>query len=290
MPEYPRNSRNIMLVLAYDGTAYAGWQIQPNGLTVQECLESAIQRITGESVRVLCAGRTDAGVHAAGQVASFRTQSSIPAPQFRAALQSALPHERDIVVLESREVSPDFHATFSAIRKTYRYLLFDGSVCPPFLRRYVATSRVRLDAVAMHTAAQHLIGTHDFRCFESHYPNKATSVRTVERAAVTRTDVWWPWRETTQLSRDVPAVAEGQAEATGPCLSFEVTADGFLYNMVRAIVGTLQEIGGGKQPPDHLRKVIRSLDRKHAGMTAAACGLHLIHVEYPPALLTASSG
>jgi len=273
--------RNIMLKVAYDGTNYVGWQVQPNGRSVQECIESAIRKVTGEDIRVLCAGRTDSGVHALGQVASFRTRSTISAPQFRSAIQSGLPRERDIVIVESREVAAEFHATFSAVRKTYRYLLFDGDVCPPFARQFAAHSRVTLDAESMHQAAQYLCGTHDFRCFESHFPNKATSVRTIERATVSRAPMWTLW------SASSGNASVDASEGDSPIIVLEFTADGFLYNMVRAIVGTLQEVGGGKHPPEHIRDVIASLDRSSAGMTAAAHGLYLVSVEYPEELLRA---
>lgn len=279
-----------MLTVAYDGTAYAGWQVQPGVLTVQECVESAVRQVTGESRRVLCAGRTDSGVHALGQVAAFRTDSRIPAPQFQAALQSALPRSRDIVILHSRDVHPDFHATFSAIRKTYRYLLFDGDVLPPFLQRFVSVSRSRLDVHAMQEAARELIGTHDFRCFESHFPNKATSVRTIENAVVRRTSVWQPWSDRLlaesrpdQEPEDVPG---GDPAGARPVIVFEFTADGFLYNMVRAIVGTLREIGTSRHPPEHIRTVLASQDRAAAGPTAAPTGLFLVRVEYPADLMT----
>jgi tRNA pseudouridine38-40 synthase len=281
IPTQESASRNIMLVVSYDGTNSAGWQVQPNARTVQECLEAAIQKITGETVRVLCAGRTDSGVHAIGQVANFRTCSRIPASRFRAAIQAELPRQRDIVVLESREVAKEFHATYNAIRKTYRYLLFDGESCPPFLRAYVAYSRSRLDVSAMHVAAQFLLGTHDFRCFESHYPNKATSVRTIEKAAFARTPPWSPWS-----ASSVAGAKDKKSTLTdSPLMAFEVTADGFLYNMVRAIVGTLQEIGEHKHPPDRMQTVIESQDRINAGMTAPAHGLYLAAVDYPASLL-----
>lgn len=279
--ESPR-LRTIMLVLSYDGTGYAGWQVQPRTRTVQECVESAVRKVTGESVRVLCAGRTDSGVHALGQVVSFRTHSRIPSEQFRPAVQSALPRERDIIVLTSREVHAEFHATYSAVRKTYRYLLFDGPILPPFLQRYVAYSRVSLDVPAMQEAASHLIGRHDFRCFETHYPNKATSIRTVECATIRRIANWSPWSDGTFC----PQGAQSPSASDAPVVEFEFTADGFLYNMVRAIVGTLCEVGEGKRQPAFVCDVVNSLDRNSAGATAPPHGLYLVRVDYPPDLLT----
>src|SRR6185369_17632564 len=153
--------RNIRLTLAYDGTRYCGWQIQPNGPTIQEKLEWAIERLTGEKCPVYSAGRTDSGVHAVGQVANFHTTSGIPATNWPGALQAFLPE--DIIILKSDEVPAEFHATYSARRKRYRYLLHNGRTLLPFLRNYAHHVRKSLDATAMHAAAQTIVGTHDFR-------------------------------------------------------------------------------------------------------------------------------
>ena len=148
-------ARNIRLKLAYDGTNYVGWQVQKNGLSIQTVLERAIEKLTGEKSPVLSAGRTDSGVHALGQVANFHTGSMIPAQNFRPALQDFLPH--DIVVLESCEAAPEFHATFKATRKQYRYLIDNSPVPLPFLSKYTWSLRRRLEVPAMHEAAQLLI-------------------------------------------------------------------------------------------------------------------------------------
>ncbi|MEQ9409486.1 MAG: tRNA pseudouridine(38-40) synthase TruA [Fuerstiella sp.] len=272
--------RNIMLTVAYEGTAYCGWQVQPNGLSVQECLERATERLTGTRSRVLCAGRTDAGVHALGQVASFRTASGIPGPQFRRGLQRFLPD--DITVVAAREATPEFHATYSAIRKRYRYLIFDGAVRPPFLRHLVCPSKVALNVAAMRQALPALLGTHDFRCFESQYPNKATSVRTVMDATLSRVPHWTLWNSDHNW---LPEDARPHEDPTSPVICFEIMADGFLYNMVRAVVGTLLRIGRGLRPPDDMQRVIASLDRSQAGSTAPPEGLYLVRVDYPPELL-----
>ncbi len=271
--------RNIMLTVAYDGSAYHGWQVQPNGLTVQELMETALEKLTGRSHRILCAGRTDAGVHALGQVVSFRTESTIPPTQFRRGLQRYLPD--DITIIESREVHPDFHATRSAVRKRYRYLLWDGPVLPPFLRRYVWRPRRPPELAPMRQALPDLIGTHDFRCFETNYPNKATSIRTIFAASIERravpdflTGSFWSPRD-----------ARPHESPEHPLIVFEVEADGFLYNMVRTIVGTLLRIGHRHWPPAALSEIIRSQNRGRAGSTAPACGLYLVRVDYPPELL-----
>ena len=313
----PPGTRNIMLTLAYDGTAYSGWQVQPARPSVQACVEDAIKKLTGECRRVYCAGRTDAGVHALGQVANFFTLSPIPVKNFRAALQTALPE--DVTVISVADVSMGFHATFSAIRKRYRYVIHDAGICPPFLKRYCAPCRFRLQTDRMHEAAQYLLGRHDFRCFEKEFPNKETSVRHIMDATVCRTSGWGLWDSSHQWSgtssgpggsygagrKDTPALCIGPAAGeiadtrlsspwssdgnpadTGqPFVVFEVMADGFLYNMVRAIVGTLIDIGRGKRPVDYLKHVIESMDRSAAGMTAVPQGLYMVQVEYPEHLL-----
>ena len=271
--------RNIMLTIAYDGTHYRGWQIQPNGLSVQECVENAVEKLTGDRQRVYCAGRTDAGVHALGQVANFPTNSSIPIDNIRRGLQAYLPN--DIVVVSAKEVSKSFHATYSAIHKRYRYVIHDGDVCPPFLKHYVHRSQNQLDVNRMAEAASFLLGTHDFRCFEKHFPNKSTSVRTIMDVSIRRVSCWLPW---TSPHDWVPIQGGRHDQPETPLIVFEVMADGFLYNMVRAIVGTLTEIGLGKQPAESLRDVICSMDRAQAGMTAMPNGLYLVSVEYPEAL------
>src|SRR6185369_7423709 len=162
-------SRNIRLTLAYDGTNYCGWQVQTNGPSIQAALERAIEKLTGEHSAVYSAGRTDSGVHALGQVANFHTSATIPAENFRPALQSCL--GPDIVILDSREVEPEFHATFWAKKKRYRYVIDNAPVSLPFLQRYSWQLRRRLDDRAMQAAALTLLGTHDFRSFETDWPN-----------------------------------------------------------------------------------------------------------------------
>ncbi len=273
------DSRNIMLTISYDGTQYKGWQIQPNGLSVQECVETAVSRVTGEKRRVLCAGRTDAGVHAIGQVASFFTDSRMPISNVRRGLQCYLPE--DITVVSAREVSPKFHATYSAIRKRYRYVICDSDVCPPFLNRFVHRSKFHLDVSKMSDAIVHLLGTHDFRCFETKFPNKATSVRTIMEASIHRVEHWYPWSAGHEWQ---PAHGRPYENFDRPMIVFEVMADGFLYNMVRSIVGTLIEIGRHRQPPEFIAHVIDAMDRTQAGITAPATGLFLVHVDYPTEL------
>ena len=261
---------NIRLTLAYDGAAFCGWQVQPNGRTVQAELQAAILALTGEQVSVLSAGRTDSGVHALGQVANFVTESTIPAEKWRPALQAKLPP--DVAVLDSREVPQEFHATYSAVSKRYRYIIRLSRIEDPFVGRYAWRIGGPLDAAAMNDAAQRLLGQHDFRCFESEWPNKATSVRTILDAGFTPLDRWSGWSPC-ELS-----IAKADHHEF---LCFEIEADGFLYNMVRAIVGTLVKVGLGKWPPDCIPQIIAGQDRSAAGETAPAHGLYLVHVRYP---------
>jgi tRNA pseudouridine38-40 synthase len=266
--------RNIRLTLAYDGGDYVGWQVQPNGRSVQTCVEEAIQKLTGERLRILAAGRTDSGVHALGQVASFRTECRIPCDNIRKGLQTFLP--KDIVVLKAEDVPLEFHATYSAKRKRYRYVIFQNPTRSPFLERYVWWRTEGLDIDPMQKAADGLLGTHDFRCFESRFPNKATSVRTVTEARFYRADGWAAWNPWS-LSSEKPQ------EHEGPFLCFEIVADGFLYNMVRAIMGTLVKVGQRQWSPEDVRKIVETQDRALAGETAPAQGLYLVSVEYDDA-------
>lgn len=262
--------RNLKLTMAYDGTRYVGWQIQPNGPSIQSAVETAIEKLTGLKTSVLVAGRTDSGVHAFGQVASFLTESTIPANQVQTGLQNFLPD--DIVIRDVSEVPLDFHATYWAKSKRYRYVIQNSAVLFPFLRHYAWSFRADLDAAAMHAAAQVLLGTHDFRCFESQFPNKATSVRTVLSATVQRVNPWPVWTQTAALSDEIPANQE--------FICFDIVADGFLYNMVRAIMGTLIKVGKGQWSSDDVRTILTEQDRSQAGETAPAHGLYLMDVNY----------
>ena len=247
-------SRNIKLVLSYDGTDFFGWQTQPEKRTVQETLEQALTKIGhDEPMRLMASGRTDAGVHAVGQVVNFHTSIRIPIESLAKALNANLPE--DLVVRSADEMPAAFHANLDAVRKLYRYVIFDGRVPSPFLRKYCGASHVRLDAAAMAEAATCLLGTHDFRCFETDWPNRKTSVRTITRLCVNR---------------------------FGDYLWLDAEADGFLYNMVRAIAGTLINVGRGYWSADRVAEILAAQDRTLAGPTAPAAGLFLMRVAYPP--------
>lgn len=261
--------RNIRLTLAYDGSNYVGWQIQPNGASVQSAVEQAIERLTGHHSKLLAAGRTDAGVHALGQVANFHSPSRIPVQRIMDGLQSFLPP--DIAILAVADEAPEFHATYSAVRKSYRYLIYNGSRPDVFSRRYALHHRGALDQRRMDLAARVLEGTRDFRCFESHYPNKATSVRTVESCRVSRGAGWRAW------GGQVGCESDPRGEAF---IGIEITADGFLYNMVRAISGTLIRVGRGQWSATDVERIVEQQDRGQAGETAPAHGLYLVRVDY----------
>jgi tRNA pseudouridine38-40 synthase len=243
--------RNIKLLLSYDGTEFSGWQRQPDRRTVQQVLEEAIGQLTGVVPTCDASGRTDAGVHALGQVAHFFTASRHPPEVFVKALNATLP--ADVRVRGAWEMPQAFHATLDAKAKLYRYVIDNGPVADPFQLRYSWHVYRRLDVAAMSDAAQHLKGRHDFHSFETHWPNRTSSVRTITHVAVNRVldHVW-----------------------------IDVEADGFLYNMVRSIAGTLVLVGSGKHPASWVAEVLAAEDRARAGPTAPPQGLFLVRVRY----------
>ncbi|MEN6459592.1 MAG: tRNA pseudouridine(38-40) synthase TruA [Thermoguttaceae bacterium] len=252
--------RTLKITIAYDGTDYAGWQFQPDRPTVQQTLEAALATVTREQIRVLASGRTDAGVHALAQVVGFQTDSTLPLDVLRRALNANLPE--DIAVLQVEEAPDGFHAISHVVRKRYRYVIHDGPVRDVFGRRYTwHYVHGRLDAEAMQRAAVSLLGTHDFRSFETSGAERATSVRTVFAISVER------------------GRAGGLADLEDH-ITIEVEADGFLYNMVRAIVGTLVEVGRGRRPVEWPGDVLQAMNRRAAGPTAPPQGLSLLRVEY----------
>ncbi len=249
--------RTIKLILSYDGTDFSGWQTQRGCRTVQATLEEAIEKITGAPSSTLASGRTDAGVHALGQVVSFRTESRLPVEVIRRALNAELPHS--VAVHDAAEVHDGFHATHDALLKRYRYVIHDGPVRDVFARRYAwHFAHGRLNVEPMQRAAAALVGTHDFSSFETTGAPRKTSVRTVYDLRIER--------------------GRGERE---PFIALEVEANGFLYNMVRTIVGTLVDVGRGARPESWPGEVLRAKDRRRAGRTAPPQGLFLVNVEYP---------
>jgi tRNA pseudouridine38-40 synthase len=258
--------RNIRLTLAYDGSGYVGWQNQPNGTSVQSVVEAGIREFTGTKPSLIAAGRTDAGVHAMGQVANFRTESAIPCQGFKAGLQTYLP--RDVLVINAEEVPLDFHATYAAKRKHYCYVIQNCRATHPFLRNYAYEFHADLDDRAMHDAGQVLVGQHDFRAFETQHPNTATSVRTVFDLRVQRCAQWILWNNWCPRRQ------------RGDFVTIDIEADGFLYNMVRTIAGTLIRVGESKWDANNVREILERGERPLAGPTAPACGLYLVRVDY----------
>lgn len=243
--------QNLKLTLEYDGTDYHGWQVQPDLPTIQGTLEETIKRISGEEVRVTGAGRTDAGVHALGQVANFSTGKELETQGWQRALNALLPP--DIVVSGVEEASEDFDARRSAKHRTYRYSILNRPYPSALDQRYLLHVPHPLDLAAMAEAAAHLIGEHDFSAFQSSEGDAVTPVRRVSEA-----------RFATEAER----------------LHFFITADAFLMHMVRIIVGTLLEVGTGKITPAGFREVLKSRDRVRAGKTVPPHGLCFLSVQY----------
>lgn len=243
--------RNIKLTLEFDGTRYAGWQRQINGIAVEQRVREAIKKLTGEKPDLIGCSRTDAGVHARRYVCSFKTESSIPAERMKFALNNIL--AEDIVVLESEEAYGEFHARFSAKGKRYTYMICNREMPAAIGRNYVYYYKRPLNTDRMEAAAPYLIGKHDFSSFKNSNSGVHSSVRTIYDLAV---------------SRD------------GNIITISVTGDGFLYNMVRIIAGTLIEIGLGDISPDEMKTILEAKDRSMAGRTAPASGLCLEEVFY----------
>jgi len=261
--------RSKKLTIAYDGTNYCGWQRQPDQPSVQGELERALERIAGKHVSTIASGRTDAGVHALGQVVGIRLETRLDGATLRRALCANLPD--DIEVLDVEDAPDSFHPIGDATGKRYRYVIEDGPTTDVFMRRYVwRYVRGRLDAAAMARAAEGLLGRHDFSSFETTGAPRKDSIRTVRDLLVRRTNVVFP-----------DPASPPPEDASADRIIIEVEADGFLYNMVRAIVGTLVEVGRRAEDESWPGRVLAATDRSAAGPTAPATGLFLVRVDYP---------
>jgi tRNA pseudouridine38-40 synthase len=247
--------RNLKIVLAYDGTDFCGWQVQPNGHSIQGVLSEAIGRVTGEKVLPQGSGRTDAGVHALAQVANFSTASPIPPENLRNALNDVLP--ASIRVLEVTEEPLEFHARKSAQAKTYRYRIYRGSICSPFLARYVWHYPYPLDCSMMVEAAGLVIGEHDFTSFAAVDPERDS-----------------------RAESNVRIIFDSSWERDGEELIYTVRGSGFLHHMVRNLVGTFLMVGKGSLQAEDIPRILQARNRAAAGATAPASGLYLVNVEY----------
>jgi tRNA pseudouridine38-40 synthase len=274
------------LTLAYDGADFSGWQAQPERRTVQGELERAWREITGDTVRVSVAGRTDAGVHAIGQVASVESATNIPPEALVLALNAKLSED---VAVQAVESAPDgFHATRDAKCKRYRYSIYNDRRRPVFWRRYAWHVPTPLDVDAMHRAGQALVGPHDFVSFQSTGSERESTVRTIFAVEVTRAaapgsaPASESFREkaSPQLTQRDPGAEPGAERESDALVTIDVEGDGFLYNMVRAIAGTLVEVGRGKRDVAWVAQALAARDRSAAGRTAPAHGLMLLRVDY----------
>ena len=243
--------KRVMLIVAYDGTNYHGWQLQPNVITIESVLNEALSNLLKEDIKVIGASRTDTGVHALGNIAVFDTQARMPAEKFSYALNQRLPE--DIRIQSSMEVAQNFHPRRQNSRKTYEYKILNSAFPMPVYRLYSHFTYVPLDVELMQKAAYYLEGAHDFKSFCSVNTVAETTVRTIYDITV---------------------------EKSGDMITIRVTGSGFLYNMVRIIAGTLMEVGRQNLEPENIPDILKALDRTKAGPTAPACGLTLVKYEW----------
>ncbi len=243
--------RNIKLTIEYDGKDFNGWQKQPNKLNIQGTIEQAIKNITGEEVELNASGRTDAGVHALGQVANFKTNSQIPIEKFAIAINSRL--KKSIIIINAEEVDERFHSRLTCKRKTYRYIINNSIEGSAIYRNLETHIPQKLDISKMEKALKYFEGEHDFKAFKASGTSSKNSVRTIYKTNI--------YKENNRIY-------------------IELTGNGFLYNMVRIIVGTLVEVGLGKIEPEKIQDIIKSKKRENAGKTLPPNGLYLVNVEY----------
>lgn len=243
--------KRIRMTVAYDGTNYCGWQVQPNGITVEEVLNKALQKLTGEAILVIGASRTDSGVHAMGNVAVFDTETTIPPDRIAMALNQRLPE--DIVIVKSEEVPLDFHPRYCDCSKTYEYHIINTRIPIPTKRLTNYFVSYQLDMEKMRQAASYLVGEHDFVSFCNVRTDVENTVRTITALDILQ---------------------------NGEEITIRITGNGFLYNMVRIIVGTLIRVGRGFYEPEKVKEILEAKDRKAAGVTAPAHGLMLMEIKY----------
>lgn len=271
--------RNLKLILSYDGSEFAGWQVQPDRATVQGTLSSAIGRLTGENVLPQGSGRTDAGVHALAQVASFATASPIPVENWKVALNDILP--ASIRVLEASEAAADFHARKSARSKTYLYRIHRGPVCPPFLARYVWHYPYPLDEAAMADAARAVLGLHDFTSFAAVDPERVERVEAgLAESGLGAAQNYVATASAATVPTNVREIFSSLWAREGDELVYTVRGNGFLHHMVRNLVGTFVLVGKGTVSRRDFERILAARERSAAGPTAPPNGLFLVRVEY----------
>ena len=244
--------KRIKLTVAYDGTNYCGWQMQKNGITVEEVLNRTLSRFFGQEIAVIGASRTDSGVHALGNVAVFDAEVTMPPDKISYAVNNLLPD--DIRIQKSEEVAPDFHPRYCDTRKTYEYRIYNAQFPDPLVRLYSLFVYYHLDETKMQEAADYLVGEHDFKSFCTPKDDVDNTVRTIYYIKVIR---------------------------EGNMVRIQINGNGFLYNMVRIMVGTLLKVGMGMIEPIQIKQILEARDRTRAGHKAAACGLTLLEIEYP---------
>jgi len=277
-------ARNLKLVLSYDGADFSGWQVQPGRPTVQGALAAALERVTGARVLPQGSGRTDAGVHALAQVAScaLESDSAIPAQNLVRALNDLLPPA--VRVLSVEDAPPDFHARLSARAKTYRYRIFRGTICTPFLARYVYHHPFPLDEAAICRAAPWVVGEHDFTSFAAVDPEERVEAgdspakhRVAQPSSAVKDRVAQP---SSAVRGNVRAIFSSTWERQGEELIYTIRGSGFLHHMVRNLVGTFLLVGKGSLDEAGFRRILERKNRSAAGATAPAAGLYLVSVEY----------
>lgn len=256
------NKRNIKIILAYDGSNYAGWQrlgVKTGKSSIQSIVEQGLTAYLGEDIKVIGSGRTDAGVHALGQTANFRCFSCQSPADIKTAVNAMLPE--DIKILHAKEMDQSFHSRYSAMAKTYEYRILQGEVQSVFTRKYVYHVTEDLELSAMEKAAGFFLGTHDFKAFSTDRKDGKSTVRTVEAIKI---------------------CTHQKSAGRNPCFEvrISITGDGFLYNMVRIIIGTLIEIGKGIRQPEEVLHIFETKDRGAAGVTVSSQGLFLMEVRY----------
>lgn len=258
--------KRIRLIISYDGTNYVGWQVQKNGLAIEQVINEHLSRLLKEDITIIGASRTDSGVHARGNVAVFDTNTRIPSGKIALALNQSLPD--DIKIVRSEEVPSDYHPRYTDCAKTYQYNILNSRVNLPLQRLYTDYVYYELDVEKMRKAADYLLGEHDFKAFSSAGGQQKSTIRTIHSI-----DISFEYLE--------KETADGSQSSFRPKLvHITITGNGFLYNMVRIIAGTLEKVGMGIYPPEHVKEILKSCDRRLSAPKAPARGLTLVKIDY----------